>query len=538
MRLSACARSLVRLAQPALVGLLLIALPAAATAASCNSTRWIGAWEAAPSDASGGTSIEDLGDPSVHIKQPVDNETIRAVLTPTYGGSTIRVHLANRFGTTPVTFGETTIARKGAGASLAGPVTRLTFGGSGSVTVAPGQDVISDPVHFTFSAMQTLAVSMFVSNDPEKPTEHYTARQTSYLTDPGTGNHAADTNGSAFVQQDTSRPYVEGIDVLAPASAGAVVTLGDSITDGYQGVAPPGLGEVKSTLDRNGRWPDDLARRLIAARIPLSVLNAGIGGNRILQNGAVGGNTDTFGPSALSRLDGDVLHQAGVTTVIWLEGINDIGQTPNATATQIEAGYTQGIAVMHAAGLKVLQGTLTPSGGSSASSYGDAAANQERQQINQWILTKSPADGVINFAAAVQDPSDPSIINPTYDGGDHLHFNLAGYQAMANAIKLKLLRRVTCTVPKLKLTETPRTIPPGKRVVLRFLVTAPLNGHQEAIKKAIITIDRHRLTTNSHGRATITVRFSHPGPIRARATARGYTPASHTIRIRNPRAAR
>ena len=420
-------------------------LPAMASAASCSSTHWIGAWEAAPSDASGGKSLEDLADPSGDFKMPVKDETIRAVLTPTYGGSTLRVHLTNRFGTKPVTFAETTVAIQGAGASLAGPAAPVTFGGSGSVTVAPGKSVISDPVSFTFTAMQTLAVSMFVSNDPGKPTEHYTARQTSYLTDPGTGDHAADPTATAFTQQDTSRPYVEGIDVIAPASAGAVVTLGDSITDGYQGVAPPALGEVKSTLDTNGRWPDDLARRVIAANMPLSVLNAGISGNRVLHNGVRGGNTDTYGPSVLNRLNDDVLYQAGVTTVIWLEGINDIGQKPYATATQIEAGYGEAIARMHAAGLTVLQGTLTPSGGNAVASYGDKAANREREQINHWIVTRSPADGVINFAAAVQDPSDHSIIKPAYDGGDHLHFNPAGYKAMANAVNLTLLRQATCT---------------------------------------------------------------------------------------------
>ncbi len=515
-----------------------LCLPAAAGAALCTTTHWIGAWEAPPSDASGGTSIEDLFDPSSHYKMPVSDETIRAILTPTYGGSMIRVHLSNRFGTTPVTFGETTVAIQGTGASLAGPASPLTFRGSHSVTVAPGQDVVSDPVHFTFSAMQTLAVSMFVSNAPNKPTEHYTARQTSYLTDPSTGNHAADTNGSAFTQQDTSRPYVEGIDVIAPDSAGAVVAFGDSITDGYQGQAPNGTPEVASTVDTNGRWPDDLARRLIAANIPLAVLNAGISGNRVLLDGAVGGNTDAYGPSALTRLDDDVLRQAGVTTVIWLEGINDVGQAPYATAAQIEAGYVKGIAAMHAAGLKVLQGTLTPSGGDPTKSYGDAAANQVREQINHWILTQSPANGVIDFAAAVQDPSDPSMINPAYNGGDHLHFNLAGYQAMANAINLKLLRQAACTRQKLQLVFTPHTVKVARRVTLRFTVTAHINGRQEAIKAAVITIGHHRVRTNSQGRATFTQRFKHAGRIRVYATAPGYAGATRTIRVQEAHRAR
>ena len=378
--------------------------------------------------------------------------------------------------------------------------------------------------------MQTLAISLYVANDVGKPSEHYTARQTSYLTATGTGDHAADTSSGVFTQQDTSRPYVEGIDVPAPASVGAVVTFGDSITDGYQGSAPAGIPEVASTVNANGRWPDDLARRLIAAHIPLSGLNAGISGNKVLQNGASGDNYDTYGPSALSRLQLDVLAQSGVTTVIWLEGINDIGQQPYATPAQLEAWYIKGIAEMHAAGLRVLQGTLTPSGGASGE-YGSSAGTAVREQVNTWIRTRSPANGVIDFDDAVRDPSNPSIINPAYDGGDHLHFNLAGYQAMADAVNLALVRRATCTLPALKLTVSPRSVQSGKRIVLRFDVTVRLDGHSHPVKGAVITIGHHRLHANGRGRATITLRPNHAEQIRVRATARGYTGATATVRV-------
>ena len=416
---------------------------ARATTASCQGDHWIGAWADAPSDASAGSS-SDKFDASGQPKVPVDDATIRAILTPTYGGSTIRVHLSNRFGSTRVVFGHVTIGVQGDGAALAGHATTVTFGGSRSVTVGPGRDVVSDPTRFAVSATQTLAVSMYVPNDVAKYNEHYTARQTSYITAQDAGDQSADTSGSAFTVQTTTRPYVDGIDVLAPDSSGAVVALGDSITDGYQGEPPDSVPEVASTLNKNGRWTDDLARRLIAAHIPLSVLNEGISGNKVLHNGAVGGNDDAYGPSALSRLQKDVIDQAGVTTVIWLEGINDIGQKPHATATQLEAGYRTGIAVMHNAGLRVLLGTLTPSGGASGGD-GTAAANATRERVNAWIRSQHTANGYIDFDAAVRDPSDPSRINPPYDGGDHLHFNLAGYRAMANAIKLSLLRRPACT---------------------------------------------------------------------------------------------
>ena len=510
-----------------LAGALFLSFPGVAAAAVCSRTHWIGAWADAPSDASAGSSVADMFDPSGHPKKPVDNETIRAVLTPTYGGSTVRIHLSNRFGISPAVFGHVTIALMGAGAALAGPATTIKFAGRRSVTVAPGQDVVSDPFHFSFRAMQTLAVSMYVSNDPGKPTEHFTARQTSYLTDAGAGDHAADESGAAFTNPSTDRDYVDGIDVLAPASAGAVVAFGDSITDGFQGQAPDGIPEAASTLNVNGRWPDDLARRLIAAHISLSVLNEGISGNRVLLPGSAGGNYDTYGPSALSRLKLDVLAQSGVTTVIWLEGINDIGQIPGASAAQIEAGYVNGIAEMHAAGLKVLQGTLTPAGGYVYPSYGSAQANAERAAINTWIRTKSPADGVIDFDAAVRNSTDTAI-KPAYDGGDHLHFNLAGYRAMANAINLRQLRTPTCTKPKLRLTLTPHTVHAGVSVTVHLRVTATGVG---SVPAASVTIGRHHVRTDRSGDASITLRFPQPGRIRISATASGYKPITISIRV-------
>lgn len=420
--------------------LALCAVPASGRAIACSSSHWVGAWASPPSDASGGLTVPGLVDPSGHLKLPVDNETLRMILTPTFGGSTVRIHLSNRFGTAPAVLAHVTIALQGIGAGLAGPATTVTFGGSDSVVLGAGSDVVSDPVSFSFQAMQSLAVSIYVANDPGTPTEHYAARQTSYFTPSGRGDHTTDTTASAFSGVTTDRDYVDGLDVMAPGSAGAVVAFGDSITDGYQSADFLGDPEASSTLNTNSRWPDDLARRLIGAGIPLSVLNEGIGGDRVL---AGGGPADVS--SGLDRLSADVLHQSGVTTVIWLEGINDIGSAPIASAAQLEAGWTTGIQQMHAAGLKVLQGTLTPSGGANGV-YGTPATNLLRQQLNTWIRTDSPADGVIDFDAAVRDGTDTAL-NPAYDDGDHLHLNPAGYQALANAIPLSALRRSRCSEP-------------------------------------------------------------------------------------------
>ncbi|MEU0493934.1 SGNH/GDSL hydrolase family protein [Mycobacterium sp. NPDC006124] len=383
----------------------------------------------------------DRQDLSMNPKSVVRDETIRAVLTPTFGGTTARVRLSNRFGTIPVTFARATVARRASGpAVVPGTVAPLSFGGDRSVTVATGQDVLSDPVEFGVQAFESVAVTLHVAGDVGMPTEHDVARQTSYLTPEGTGDHTADVGGDAFTQRTTSRPFVSGLEVLAPLSDGAVAALGDSITDGYQAV-PAGAPETLEGIDADGRWPDDLARRLATAGRPLSVLNLGIAGNRVLQDSAVGGQPDVQGAAVIRRLDADVSTQRGVTTVIWLEGINDLLMSPNVTVDELTGGYRDVIDRLHAQGLRVLQGTLTPAGGSSAPPGSEAV----RQAVNSWIREQSPADGVVDFDAAVRDPADPSRIDPAYDGSDHLHFNLAGYQAMANAVPLESIADRACS---------------------------------------------------------------------------------------------
>jgi lysophospholipase L1-like esterase len=430
----------------ALAGLVIqLAAPGAATAGplpSCSDQDWLGVWAAAPSDASRGTDDFDRYDMSMNPTSVVRDETIRAILTPTFGGTTARVRLSNRFGTVPVTFAQAAIARRASGPALAPDTTApLTFAGDRSVTVAPGQDVLSDPVAFAVQAFESLAVSLHVAGDVGKPTEHYVARQTSYLTPEGTGDHTTDVDGDAFTQRTTSRPFVSGVEVLAPLSDSAVATLGDSITDGYQ-AQPAGAPEALEGIDADGRWPDDLARRLADADRPLSVVNLGIAGNRVLQDATLGGNPDVQGAALIRRLDADLLTQSGVTTVIWLEGINDLTMSPMSTVEQLTGGYRDVIDRLHSQGLRVLLGTLTPAGGSSTASPANEAT---RQAVNAWIRSESPADGVVDFDAAVRDPADPSRINPAYDGSDHLHFNLAGYQAMADAVPLDLLTDRACS---------------------------------------------------------------------------------------------
>jgi lysophospholipase L1-like esterase len=413
---------------------------------SCSARHWVGSWIDSPSDA------DSAIDASLDLFAGGPNQTLRMIITPHLGGNVVRVHLSNRVGSGPVTFSTVTIARAAAGAALVpGSVRSVTFNHSSSVTVPAGEDVVSDPVGFSFTAFDNLAVSMYLAGYPGLPTEHFTARQTSYYTPPGAGDQASDPAATPFTEHTTARYYVDGLDVMTPDDVGSVVAFGDSITDGYQGPNTV-LPENTSTLNTNGRWPDDLQRRLIAAGDDrISILNAGISGNRILDDGQI----PMFGPSGLSRFRLDALDQPGVTEVIVLEGINDIGQSgdvthpqqPSATPAQLEAGYEQLVTAAHAAHLKILLGTLTPTGGTTGveASYSSAQSEATREAVNAWIRSgASRADGFIDFDAAVRNPADPTEIAPAYNGGDSLHFNLAGYQALADAVDLSRLEAPAC----------------------------------------------------------------------------------------------
>jgi lysophospholipase L1-like esterase len=420
--------------------LLCVVAPAGATEL-CRSTHWVAAWAGVPTDASTGTDLTDFVDPAGDLKVGVDNSTVRAIVTPSLGGSVLRIRLSNRFGSAPVTFSHTTIGRQASGATLTGAALQIRFSGRPWATAQPGQEVVSDPVVFSYKAFENLAVSAYVAGNAGLPTEHYTARQTSYLTPEGAGDHAGDRSGGAFLDTTTSRPFVTGVEVAASSATGSVVAFGDSLTDGYQGLGPEGQPESPEGRDANVRWPDDLARRVIAAHTSLSVVNAGISGNRILHAGSDSPEPhDVFGPSGLSRLGTDVLEQGSAATVIWLEGINDLGN--GATPAEVIAGLQEGVRRMEADHLEVVLGTLTPAGGDLNPGYGSEAANRAREEVNAWIRSQP---NHVDFDAAVRDPSNPGVLNPAYDAGDHLHMNPAGYQAMANAINLNRLVVPRCS---------------------------------------------------------------------------------------------
>jgi lysophospholipase L1-like esterase len=305
----------------------------------------------------------------------------------------------------------------------------VTFNGAPTVTIVAGAAVVSDPVAFPMIALQELAVSFYLPARVATSTVHGAALQTAFITQ---GDRAAEPAWE-HADADTSRFFVTDVEVEADGPARAVVIMGDSITDG-----------VGSTRDANRRWSDALAERLQAdpALARIAVVNAGIAGNRILNDGV----EPFVGPSSLSRFDRDVLDKPGVRWVILLQGSNDISasdmlETPKdrVTAPQLIAGMQTLIARAHARGIQIWGATMLPRGGVQKPFVTTAAGTAARAMVNDWIRTSGAFDAVIDFERVMRDPERPDRLLPAFDSGDHLHPNNAGYRAMAAAVDLRRL---------------------------------------------------------------------------------------------------
>ena len=379
--------------------------------AAAHGKPWVAGWAASPvvgseipwSDCPAGEGLRD--------------QTVRNVVFLSAGGRSVRVRLTNAFGTTPLRVGKATVAVQASGdAAVPGTLRTLTFRGKPAVTVPAGHEIFSDPVRLDVRALSTLLVSAYLPEATGPLTNHPFTAQGNYLA-PG------DRTGvlSDGFRDTPCWMVVNGVDV-APARrvAGTVVAFGDSITD-----------TASTTGNANRRWPDFLARRLDA--VPgrtLSVVNAGLGGNRLIADR----DEPYWGVAGVTRVQRDVLSQTGVKAVILLEAVNDIGYS--ASAEDLIAGHRNVIAQARAKGVKVYGGTILPFKGS-------FIWTEEREAtwraLNDWIRTSGEFDGVIDFAAATAVPGDPATLNPAYDSGDHLHPNDAGTEAMANAVDLAML---------------------------------------------------------------------------------------------------
>jgi lysophospholipase L1-like esterase len=416
----------------AVAGLLLsLAIVLSAACEDKGHLRWVSAWS-----ASVHTPLPFPGLPPTPV---FENQTIRMVVRPTIGGDRLRIRFSNAYGSSALEIGAAHVALTDRGSQIvAGSDRTLTFNGQSGVKIPIGAPILSDPVDLKITPFAEVSVSVYMPHSAPGTTTHFWAQHETYVSGPG------DFSAKTEIPQPTSRLswyWLSDLEVWSADRTGAVVTLGDSITDG-----------VGAKQGSYGDWPDQLAKRLGAERgAPgLAVLNEGIGGNRILYDGA--------GINALARFDRDVLAQAGVSDLIVLEGINDIGwphmkprpakdgtvpkEGPFAgqsvSAEDLIAGLRQIVERAHEHHIRVFGATLTPYEGAD---YFSQDGETVRQAVNQWIRTSGTFDGVVDFDAAVRDPAHPSQFRQDYQSGDHLHPSAAGYQAMADAIDLAPLLR-------------------------------------------------------------------------------------------------
>jgi len=400
------------------------------------------------------------------------DQTIRSIVKPDLWGRTMRVRLSNVFGNVPVTFSATTLAlQEYAGNVVDGTVARVTFGGRASVTIPAGQQAWSDATILTWiddpdNALlqgRNLAVSYAIQGDSGHMTHHSGANMTSFITAAGSGDHTQDVDGFAYEFTTTSWFFLTAVDVVASSDTIVVCAFGDSITDG-----------THTTLNTNDRWANVLSRRLHNAfGNKVSVVNEAIGGNRVINPVVVNA---TSGPAAVDRLDRDVLGLSGLTHVIWMEGINDLGagygQGASATPVienpvihtpaNVIAGYQNVVGRLHARGIKVIGATMTSALGNNNPSEGwdlntfpgflasvdnGPVIDNYRKQINQYIRTSGLYDGVADFDLATLDPATGNMKAEYVPNSqftqlpwDYLHPNHAGYNAMGMAVNIDLFR--------------------------------------------------------------------------------------------------
>lgn len=413
------------LMRAALVALLVVG------AAQAASTNWIATWGASPLPSS----------PVVGPAPPpasLENQTVRQIVRISAGGDRMRVRLTNEYGAKALRIGAASVALVDAqGAIIAGTQRSLRFAGRTEALIPAAAPLLSDAVDLKVPALSRLAINLYFPENTGPCTCHAVGAQDALVSD--TGDH---TGEATFAVKQTlpSRLFLSGVEVETRAGGAKVVAvLGDSISDG-----------VGSTPGANRRWPDLLAERLNAGkgRVAWGVVNHGIGGNRVLDDGA--------GQSALARFDRDVLSLPGLTHVIVFEGVNDLGYSwgipttesmverfrarepaVKADAGRIIDAYRQLIARAHAHGLKIYGATIAPYEGAA---YWSAEGEAHRQKINAWIRTSQEFDAVLDFDAAFRDPAKPTQMAEGKHAGDHLHGNDAGYQAVAESIDLKLFR--------------------------------------------------------------------------------------------------
>ena len=424
--------------------IILAALSISAMAAEpAKKTNWVTSWAASvqgPYPVGNPSAQPNLSRAFPSAETGARDQSFRLIVKPEFWGKAARMRFSNALGTQPITFDGAFIGMQWSGSAVMPGTNRpITFGGKNSITVAPGESVWSDAVNLPFVSKgnelrgRKLAVSFHVAGTSGPMTWHAKALQSSYVTMPGAGSKGADESEAAFPFATASWYFLDALDMSAPNGMAAIVAFGDSITDG-----------TASTMNGDDRWPDVLARRLNGR---WSVVNAGIGGNQVVGPKEYGPQKPfPGGPSALQRLERDVLTLSGVKAVIWLEGTNDFSKNGNAEADAVIAGMREGVARIRAAipGIKVIGATLTSALGSTSAAHGFELQDEKRKKLNDFIRTGGLFDGVADFDQATTDPATGGmkaefVPDNTVGGpGDKLHPNRLGYQAMGMAIDLGL----------------------------------------------------------------------------------------------------
>jgi lysophospholipase L1-like esterase len=358
------------------------------------------------------------------------NTSLRQIVHVSLGGSRLRVRVSNAFGSTPLFLEAASVAKAlapGKADIEAGTAKPLRFNGRDSVMIPAGAEYYSDPLPFALAPGADLAVSMHFKGEPVRQTSHPGSRATSFVAKGNQVMEAAWPQATKVVHWF----QLSDVEVLAPKNVGVLVAMGDSITDGHG-----------ATNDGNNRWPDVLADTLRRDGPTMGVINVGIGGGRVLRDG--------LGPNMAARWDRDVLARPGVTHMVVLIGVNDLGNlhrngddSPAARQRMLDdimLAHRQLVARAHAHGICVIGGTLTPY--MNADYYRPNADNEaDRMALNSWIRSSGVFDAVADFDAATRDPAQPSRFSKEADSGDGLHPSPAGFRAMAAAVPLDALKK-------------------------------------------------------------------------------------------------
>jgi len=433
----------------AVATVIVFAPPATHAQTTVGATKWVTSWVG---------SVQGpypVGNPSAQPDQrftfPVPangarNQTFRMMVRPDVWGHQARLRFSNVFGDRALTLDGVYVGLALGGPALVKGSNRpVVFGGKPEVTIPPGTSAWSDPVDLPFGrnpeapelAGRKFAVSFHVVGESGPMTWHAKALTSSFVTAPDAGAKGASEEEAAFPYATTSWFFLDAVDMMMPSDTGLVVAFGDSITDG-----------TASTMNGDDRWPDVLARRLHGAfGNKVAVVNAGIGGNQVAGPEEYSA-TKPFpgGPSASARLERDVISLSGVSTVIWLEGLNDFSKNGNAALDTVTAGMRDITARLRARilGVRVIGATVTSALNATNAAHGSREQDDKRRALNAFIKSSGVFDAVVDFDVVTLDPVTGALkaefIPETTTGGpgDRLHPNRAGYLAMGEAINLEI----------------------------------------------------------------------------------------------------